>query len=403
LHERTVSRRALLGATGSAALAALAGCLGTGPSTASDAPWPMQGYNAGRTNHRRDASPPRGDVSVAWRTERRGRGPPVASPVAYGDRVLVPDRGVTAVDRADGTVAFHVDAPDAGLALAAASGYRTPTLVAGGDRVVAGFDATGGLDAAVGERVARRWRVGEGDTGLTSGLLEEPAVATTPVAAGGRVVHAVSGSDIVARDASSGRMEWRFGGSFGTDAFAVNQHVYVAAYAGSVYALDRTDGRVDWTHDENGTWSGVATADDEVFVTDRRGVTALHASDGERRWLSDGGDETELRADESVPTVVDDRVLLAGDDAVYGFDRATGERVWKRALDVAHVQHVPAAADLALVSAREDGLVAVDTATGRTAWEHAFAESWNVGPPVVADGRVYVVVGEELVCLEGSR
>lgn len=363
----------------------------------------MQGFDAGRTNHRADANPPRGDLVVAWRAELRGHGPPRYQPVAYGDLVVVPDRGVTAFDRSDGAVAFHVDAPEAGLALADASAYRTPTLVAGDDRVVAGLDAAGGLAGATDRRVARRWRFGEAEDALFPGMGEEPTAATTPVAADGRVVHATRDGDVVARNASSGRAQWRFATSYRADGFAVGEHVYVAEQAGSVHALDPADGRVEWTHGENGAWTGVAAADGTVFLNAGRGVAALDAADGTVRWRTSDEAVRQFWTDGAVPTVVDDRVLLVGDDAVHGFDRATGERAWKRALDVATVPHVPVADDLALVPTSGDGLVALDATTGRTAWEHEFAEPWPVGAPVVADGRVYVAVGEKLVCLEGSR
>jgi len=106
LREDAVSRRTVLGASGSAALAALAGCLGTDASTANAAPWPMQGHDAGRTNHRPNADPPRADVRVSWTTDLPGHWPPKHQPLAYDDLVLVPDRDLVAVDRADGTERF---------------------------------------------------------------------------------------------------------------------------------------------------------------------------------------------------------------------------------------------------------------------------------------------------------
>ncbi|MFC6952016.1 PQQ-binding-like beta-propeller repeat protein [Halorubellus litoreus] len=412
-RDRAISRRDALAATGSAAVAALAGCLGTDASaaTVNAAPWPMQGYDAGRTNHRADAKPPRSDLAVAWRGDLPERWPSTRQPVAYDDLVVVPNDGVVGLDREDGSERFALHPTERGLAVAAADGYRTPTLVTGSTSTVLGLDATGGVDTGVGKRVAERWQVGGDDDGpFPGGLLggDDVLAGTTPVAADGVVYHASPDAAVVARDAASGRERWRHVGERGGGFFAVGEHVYVATFGESVRALDPADGRVVWTHRERdgdpNRWTGVSAADGDVFVNDGRGVTALDATDGGRvRWRSGDGERTDVRTDYGVPTVVDDRVLLSGFDAVYGFDRETGERVWKRALDPTDPRHVAAAGDLAFVPTEGDGLVALHAATGRTAWEFAPPDAWEVGPPVVADGRLYAVAGNALVCLEGSR
>ncbi|WP_323674585.1 PQQ-binding-like beta-propeller repeat protein [Halorubellus sp. PRR65] len=408
LRDRAVSRRDVLAATGSAAVAALAGCLGTEASAASDAPWPMQGHDAGRTNHRADASPPRGDLGVAWEHDRSDHWPVTNQPVAYDDLVVFPAHGLVAVGREDGGERFALHPTGRGLAVAAADGYRTPTLVAGGTRVVAGLDATGGVDTGVGKRVAERWRAGTDDDGGLFGGGNDVVAGTTPVAVDGVVYHASPRAAVVARDAASGRERWRYVGERREGFFAVDEHVYVAAFGESVRALDPADGSVVWTHRERGghpnRWTGVAAADGDVFVNDGRGVTALDATDGGTvRWRTGDGERTDVETDYGVPSVVDDRVLLSGFDAVYGFDRETGERVWKRALDPSDPRHVAAAGDLAFVPTERGELVALDAATGRTAWEFGRPDAWDVGSPVVADGRVYAAFGEKLVCLEGSR
>jgi outer membrane protein assembly factor BamB len=406
-RERAVSRRDALAATGSATLAALAGCLGTDASTANAAPWPMQGQDAGRTNHRPDADPPRAGVRAAWAADLPGHWPPRHQPVAYDDVVLVPDRGLVAVNRTDGTERFALDGTGDGLAVAAADGYRTSTLVVAGNRVVSGLDATGGVDAGVGNRIAERWRAGDDDGGLFGGGTTVLA-GTTPVAVDGVVYHADVEGAVVARDAASGRERWRYVGERGGWFFAVDEHVYVAAFGEDVRALDPADGSVVWRHRPRGDvptrWTGVATADGDVFVNDGRGVTALDATDGGAvRWRTDDGRRSDVEPDRGVPTVVDDRVLLAGFDAVYGFDRETGERVWKRALDPTEPRHVAAAGSLAFVPTDGGDLVALHARTGRTAWTFGRPGAWDAGPPVVADGCAYVVFGEELLRLEGSR
>lgn len=398
----------MLAASGSAALAALAGCLGTDASTANAAPWPMQGQDAGRTNHRPDADPPRADVRAAWATDLHRHWHPKHQPVAYGDVVVVPT-GARAVGlgREAGSERFEYHPTGSGLAVAAAGGYRTSTLVAGGNRVVTGLDATGGVDAGVGNRVAERWRAGNDDDGGPFGSGNAVSVGRTPVAADGVVYHASAEGAVVARDAASGRERWRAADERGAKFFAVDEHLYVAERWMDVCAYDLSTGERVWTHEGGDVVSrhtaGVAATDGTVFVNDGRGVTALDASDGGVRWRTSDGGRVDVQASGGVPTVTDETVVLPGYNAVHGFDRETGERVWKRALDATEPWHVAAAGDLAFVPTEGGALVALQAATGRRAWEFSRPDAWDPGPPVVADGCAYVAFGGELLCLEGSR
>ncbi|NHN42020.1 PQQ-binding-like beta-propeller repeat protein [Halorubellus sp. JP-L1] len=402
---RSTSRRGVLAASASAAVAALAGCLGgDGPAVSASA-WPMQGYDAGRTNHRADASPPTDDVETAFRTPLESPTLGGAQPVCYDGAILVPDGEVTVVDRGDGTVRGRIDDGGRGLALAAADGYRTPTLVAGDTTGVDAYDATGGVDSPVGGRIAARWSYPLGSDGSTWYPMP-PAldVGATPVGRDGVVYHHSERDGVVARDASSGRERWRSGNAVGTRWFAVDEHVYVAEYGGPVVALDREDGSRVWTHDPDADgvrWGGVAAADGTVYANDGRGVTALDAtSGGAVRWRSAEGDQ---HLDTCVPTVTDDRVVVPGSDVVVGFDRETGTPAWRRAIAPSRPPHLTAAGDLLLVPRVGYGLVALDATTGRTAWEYLSERPAPFGMPVVADGRAYVSTGEALVCLEGSR
>lgn len=359
----------------------------------------MQGYDAGRTNHRADAAPPRDDVAVAWRTALQPGGPPGGPPVAYGDLVVAPDDGVIGVARDDGSVRFELDDRRNALALADADGYRTPTLVVGDATSASGVDATGGVEPPVGARLAARWRTGHDDGGFVGGF-QRDATGLTPVARDGVVYHADQEHALVARDAASGRERFALQRGAGTARFAVGEYAYVSEYGGAVTAHDPLDGGVAWRHDgDENRWSSVAAADGVAYVNDGRGVTALDATDdGARLWRTE-----EVDTDFGVPTVTGDRVLHPSFDAVYGFDRTTGERVWKRALDVGGRRHVAVASDLAFVPTAGDELVAIDARTGRTAWTFSFDGVWDVTAPIVVDGRVFVNAGAELVCLEGSR
>jgi outer membrane protein assembly factor BamB len=399
---RELARRRVLAATTVSALGTVAGCLdGSGGESTASAAWPMRGYDARRTNHRASTSVPGGDLEVRWQLSMDSYATQRLQPIAYDDAIVFVDDGVTAVDRRDGSVRFHVDGPSGALALADAQGYRTPTLVAGDESGVTGFDATGGLDLPWSERIGERWQRSSRDTSWSSSF-GPTAVSPgrTPVVADGVLYHASRTHAVVSRDPGSGRERWHADSKLGTNWFAVGEHAYLSTYGDGVRALDRADGSTVWHQtDLQGPGSGVATADGVVYLNDARGLSALDAADGSVDWSRrpDG-----LNVDYGVPTVTDDRVVLAGFDGVFGFDRETGEHVWTRALETPDRPHLTAAGDVVFVPTPGEGLVALDATTGRTAWTYEGPGAHQSTSTLVADGRVYVASIDELVCLEGS-
>ncbi len=92
-----------------------------------------------------------------------------------------------------------------------------------------------------------------------------------------------------------------------TTPLVVGDTVYVASFAGGLYALERSSGSVLWIRDELTGIVGLAQADDDVLIASSGdlGVLALRARDGEQIWRN----EIE-RGAPTVPLVVDDLVIV---------------------------------------------------------------------------------------------
>lgn len=239
-----------------------------------------------------------------------------AAPVLTDDTAYVTtwnggsqDRGVAAIALEDGRQRWRA-IPDVDVASA-------PTLADGTLYVGGSLNSTEviALDATDG-RV--QWRFEAGQYATT------PAVADGLVYVGGGSEHAA-----YALEADTGEKVWRLSTDdrvWGAPT-VVDRTVYVGARDGTLYAVAPETGEVRWE-----TWIGsdvrasVAATDETVFVSDRGTFAALDAADGTERWtveLADWG---------FAPTVSDggDEVVVADHAEAVCLEAATGEEVWRR-------------------------------------------------------------------------
>lgn len=177
------------------------------------------------------------------------------------------------------------------------------------------------------------------------------------------------------------------------------------SHRGVLYAVDATDGSVRWS-------VGRDEGTDALAVDERR----LYASGGSIRAysLDDGTTEwtvpiaTSRPSDDGGLALSGNRLYVTDRETVYSIDAASGTVVWRRTLGGRLTS--PAVSGRCVYVGRVSGdggldrtLVALGARTGRVQWRHdldrPFASEANiVGPPVVADGRVYLRVtagGEE--------
>ncbi|QLC33063.1 PQQ-binding-like beta-propeller repeat protein [Halarchaeum sp. CBA1220] len=366
------TRRGLLAATGTTALASLTGCIGRVVAGADRV-------------HERDA--PVGDVTGAWPTYQHDfantggtadggpSGDPAASSVAAvaiatGTSVtLAGGRGVVGYSDGDGEAGayrgFGLDSSTESWSVRYPYGKSTPTVA--GDAVfvstaefVAAYDGRNGelcwrtdqggygavsnapvlaadtlltddgetvygRDPATGEK---RWHYDAGGSGAA--VVARDGVAYTTVGTSEET------TGVAALDPMSGEERWRRHGlPESTVPLVVGEnHLYYAAHRGDVYALALDDGATEWRASvplpENGSPYAAVSGDTLHVQSPDGALAAFDVTDGATKWAR------ELDADlgPRPPVVAADTRFALGDETLYALDAASGETTWSLGLDV---------------------------------------------------------------------
>lgn len=228
-------------------------------------------------------------------------------PVTDGPRVFyVSGGGVHAVAAGDGRAVWSIS----GRAGALAAG---PSLLA-----LREPDGTvWGIDPATGDA---RWKVESGIAGPLA-----------PVVDADRVL--VAGEGIAVLDAASGRVLWAAPGEPKVTAPpTVAGPLVIAGEAdGTVRARDGATGNSRWTYASGGEVLAPAVPDGEgrlILGTTARGIVALDAKDGKRKWRWRVGADVRTGA-----VVVERNAIVATQEAVlWGLRRGGGNMAWRAAL-----------------------------------------------------------------------
>jgi len=192
-------------------------------------------------------------------------------------------------------------------------------------------------------------------------------------------------------DTATGDIDWQTSLStyprYGASPVVAGDTVYLGVDDGTVYAFNTTDGSVRWTTAlPDYVQSTPAVSGDTVYVGDYDGhLYALDTADGSERW--------NLSVDSygaSSPAIDGGTLYVAHDDLV-AVDLATHTVDWRTTLPSGVDDSDPAVRDGVVYVGNTDGtLSALSAATGDFLW-NASADTGDLGPPVVADGAVYVV------------
>ncbi|SEW29360.1 PQQ-binding-like beta-propeller repeat protein [Halobacterium jilantaiense] len=402
----SLQRRGFLAACASAVAA---GCLGSPPDFDPDAAdaWPMQRADPGGTNGT-DAPGPRTEPEVAWTTEVSGMGAQ-PDPVVHGDRLYhgAFDR-FYALDPETGEMHWELSEHGSWLqpALAAAPAYGDVMPVVATRSGYAAISATGGFDTPGRQRdFETRWKrtTVEDPGGRLALTVTRPA---PPVVAEG-TLYAATEDAVVALDAATGTTEWttRLPGANRERVAVAAGRVFVSSYAraadGGLVALDADSGERLWGVPETDVYVLPPTAtEDAVFFHDRDALYAYDAASGDELWRVDdfGGID-----DSRTPLAVGGgRVVAVGERErereVVAFDGDSGERLW-RVPGGTHETPPVVTGDTIYVP-EDAGVRALDAATGDELWTRG---DGDVRGLAVVGTRAYAVTATgTLYALEGS-
>ena len=293
---RGSSRRRVLAACGAIAASAPLGWAAveetTGTTTTSTATepspstseWPMEQHDPVGTGHAPDASGPKDDVSVRWKQRIDTRlgpcykpTPIVADGVVYGI-----SEELLAIEAGSGKVLFRADRRSTtSPAMVPARAYRSPTLAFAARGGAVGLNAHGGPSFADIHIGMQRWQAGQVGTG--SPLLGGSST-TASVGYDGTVF--VASNELIAVDASSGRVRWRSRDTRGGLSRPVVRDgtVYLGVYADGIHRYDGETGeRAGSLPPPDSRVTSVTAAPDRLLVVASDGLFGV-GYDGTTQW-----------------------------------------------------------------------------------------------------------------------
>jgi len=264
-------------------------------------------------------------------------------------------------------------------------------------------------DAAPRELKGVKWSFPTGDK-----------IVSSPVWAAGTLYFGSADGSLYAVDAASGRQRWaaRTGGPVPSTPAVHDGRVHVVSYDGRLHTLDAATGAPLWKfatagerrfearglHGSQPRTQTVADPYDVylsspvvaqglvVFGSGDGHVYALDAQSGALRWKFRTGDVVHAS-----PAVADGTVFVGSwDGRFYALDLATGAERWRFQAGLDPLMHnqqgfqsSAAVADgVVYVGCRDSNLYALDAKTGAERWRFPTGQSWVVGSPAVAGGRV---------------
>jgi outer membrane protein assembly factor BamB len=230
---------------------------------------------------------------------------------------------------------------------------------------------------------------------LAAGLVIETFLLRPPACTPDVDAHGV----LVALDAGTGAVRWRIRiPASESSPLVAGGLVWIGDWTGDVSAYDVRTGRRRWVfHAEGAVKSSAALADGRLFVATYAGrLYALAAGTGaelwhasvQRQWLRSGRFY-------STPSVAHGRVYLgATDGKVYAYGARSGRLLWSFSTG-AYVYGSPATwHDLVLVGSYDRHFYALDAATGAVRWSFD-AHGRISGGASVLGGTVYVSTLEQ--------
>jgi outer membrane protein assembly factor BamB len=159
--------------------------------------------------------------------------------------------------------------------------------------------------------------------------------------------------------------------------------LYVPDPDGELVALETETGRQLWRLEVEPGFVAPVSIDRHLVFVDGAGVHAVDVATGDRIW------DHPMPAAQAV--IVGDIVVVLARDQLTGLDAATGDALWRVAVDL-QIPYAVLAADSVAVAAAENGVVAVVAHTGAIVWElsRGVAE-----PPIIVDDSILLAHSDD--------
>ncbi len=199
----------------------------------------------------------------------------------------------------------------------------------------------------------------------------------------------------VERDEKEPTRKWAIDldGPIQSDPLRVGETLYVSSLDGRLYALNVANGKKRWTFPTKGQFIGSPVfADGTLYVasTDHN-LYAIDATTGKPRWHFDS--EAPLFA---TPAVAKSIVCIGGKEAIYGIDRASGERRWSQPAGAGSFfqSHAITDGETFYLGGWDNTLYALNVLTGTPRWTTKIGKNFYVSPaiasPTLGNGRLYL-------------
>ncbi|GGY88649.1 outer membrane protein assembly factor BamB family protein [Streptomyces poonensis] len=222
---------------------------------------------------------------------------------------------------------------------------------------------------------------------------------SSPAVAHGVVYIGSYDKNVYALDAGDGSQRWEFLADDEVDSSptVVGGIVYFSSKSGLLYASDASTGTELWNYDTGyGDYEFVfrpPVAEGLVYacggLSDEVDLYAIDARTGESRWSARVGVQA------SQPVLSNGSVYLAGGSDgmdLYCLDARTGQQKWIFPTGE-WVDHPAVADGIACIGNELGNLYAVDARTGKQRWQVRTRHDM-VGTPTAANGVVYVAMGD---------
>ena len=225
---------------------------------------------------------------------------------------------------------------------------------------------------------------------------------STPTVAYGKIYVGTLGGEIWALDSSTGDIIWKYHiygyGEPLDNPQVADGRVFFNNRDGWLFCVNATNGDFLWKYETRlAEVSHLAVADGRVFTI----YSCLNESDGTLLWQY-GQKPAYIHWTYHSPTLNDGKVFLSIGPALHCIDEFNGSLMWK--FDTIQDTSDSAVAYGQVFVFADGYIYCLNEATGLVKWQSnvGFSEGYSESSPTVADNKVFVSLGQNLICLDVS-